>query len=156
MGIFNPVTPDAKPDEAAAHPGAGYTASAIDVVKLGDNGDRWFRPSDIAVAPDGSLYIADWYDPGVGGHATGDTKGHLHGRVYRLAPSGFVPPRIDGDGSTIPGQIAALCSPNTATRFLGYTSLLKGGETAVPALRELYRSPNPRLRTGAMAAGTNA
>ena len=25
--------------------------------------DRWFRPSDVKVAPDGSLIVADWYDP---------------------------------------------------------------------------------------------
>ena len=35
-------------------------------------GDHWFRPDDICVAPDGAVYVADWYDPGVGGHATGD------------------------------------------------------------------------------------
>ena len=35
--------------------------------------DNWFRPSDICVAPDGSIFVADWYDPGVGGHGMGDT-----------------------------------------------------------------------------------
>ena len=29
--------------------------------------DQWFRPADVCVAPDGSLIVADWYDPGVGG-----------------------------------------------------------------------------------------
>ncbi len=46
--------------------------------------DNWFRPSDIAVAPDGSVMVADWYDPGVGGHGMGDWK---RGRIYRLIPS---------------------------------------------------------------------
>jgi hypothetical protein len=35
------------------------------------------------VAPDGSLFVADWYDPGVGGHQVGDLE---KGRIYRVAP----------------------------------------------------------------------
>ena len=34
--------------------------------------DLAFRPSDVAVAPDGSLFVADWQDPGVGGHQAAD------------------------------------------------------------------------------------
>ena len=128
----------------------GYSASAINVISLKDHGDTWFRPSDVCIAPDGSVYVCDWYDPGVGGHATGDIKGHLHGRVYRLAPSGFVPPEIKLDLATIPGQIAALSSPNVATRYLGYTALLQGGEASVPALQQLFHSNNPPLRARAL------
>jgi putative membrane-bound dehydrogenase-like protein len=50
---------------------------------------RWFRPSDVAVAPDGSILVADWYDPGVGGHAAGD--GAAYGRILRLAPAAAPP-----------------------------------------------------------------
>jgi putative membrane-bound dehydrogenase-like protein len=151
VGIFNPVTTSGPhPSETADKAGAGYSAEAIDILKLNEKGDHWFRPSDVCVAPDGSVFICDWYDPGVGGHATGDIKGHLHGRIYRLAPAGFVPPAITLDLSTIPGQIAALSSPNAATRYLGYTALLKDGQTAVPALQELYGSKNPRLRARAL------
>jgi glucose/arabinose dehydrogenase len=45
--------------------------------------DQWFRPADVCVAPDGSLIVADWYDPGVGGHQAGDLT---RGRIYRIAP----------------------------------------------------------------------
>ena len=31
--------------------------------------DKYFRPDDICTAPDGSVYLSDWYDGGVGGHA---------------------------------------------------------------------------------------
>jgi putative membrane-bound dehydrogenase-like protein len=45
---------------------------------------RWFRPSDVDAGPDGSLLVADWYDPGVGGHRVGDAQ--ARGRILRLAP----------------------------------------------------------------------
>lgn len=47
---------------------------------------KWFRPSDIAIGTDGALYIADWYDPVVGGHQMQDTLGY--GRIYRVTPKG--------------------------------------------------------------------
>jgi len=49
----------------------------------GDRG-HWFRPSDVVVGPDGSIYISDWYDPGVGGHGAGDRE--AYGRIVRLSP----------------------------------------------------------------------
>lgn len=50
---------------------------------------RWFRPSDVAVAPDGTILVSDWYDPGVGGHAAGDRE--AYGRILRLAPADAPP-----------------------------------------------------------------
>lgn len=46
---------------------------------------NWFRPSDVAVAPDGSVLVSDWWDPGVGGHAAGDRE--AYGRILRIAPA---------------------------------------------------------------------
>jgi putative membrane-bound dehydrogenase-like protein len=62
--------------------GAGYELDQINLVTSGDN---WFRPSDVCVAPDGSVFVSDWYDPGVGGHGMGDTT---RGRIYRITPKG--------------------------------------------------------------------
>jgi putative membrane-bound dehydrogenase-like protein len=130
--------------------GAGYKAQVIDLIK---GADSWFRPSDVCVAPDGSVFVCDWYDPGVGGHATGDKNAaRLRGRIYRLAPQGFKPsqPRKP-DLDSVDGQIAALASPNMATRFLGYTKLAAGGEQAKRALAAtMSKESNPRLLARAM------
>ena len=47
-----------------------------------------FRPSDVAVGPDGALYVSDWIDPRVGGHQ--DLDDTASGAIYRIAPKGFV------------------------------------------------------------------
>lgn len=98
--------------------GAGFTSS-IEVL-VSNEGDTWFRPSDVCAAPDGSIFISDWYDPGVGGHRMGDVS---RGRIYRLAPKGAkhsVPP-LDLENSA--GLGAALNSPNQARRYLAYAAI---------------------------------
>jgi putative membrane-bound dehydrogenase-like protein len=97
--------------------GAGYDVDREDMVTSTDN---WFRPSDICVAPDGSVFVADWYDPGVGGHGMGDTT---RGRIYRLAPKGnkYSVPKVDWESKD--GITAALDSPNLAVRFMAMAKL---------------------------------
>jgi putative heme-binding domain-containing protein len=82
--------------------------------------DNWFRPSAIRVAPDGSVFVADWYDPGVGGHGMGDTT---RGRVYRLAPKEhrYQVPKVDLESNE--GLLAALGSPNLAVRYMAMAKL---------------------------------
>jgi putative membrane-bound dehydrogenase-like protein len=54
--------------------------------RTGADPRKWFRPSDVAAGTDGALYIADWYDPIVGGHQMQDKKGY--GRIYRVDAEG--------------------------------------------------------------------
>ncbi len=138
---------DAGPNVCRAYPvkndGAGYSAETVNI--LSSTKDRWYRPSDVTVAPDGSLIIADWYDPGVGGHGMGDLD---RGRLFRVAPKGKTTYKITKvDTSTTEGAIAALKSPNNATRYLGWTALStdKAGRKAA---RTLFRDQeaNPRHR----------
>lgn len=141
---------DAGPNVVRSYPvkksGAGYSAETVDIL-LGAR-DNWFRPSDVCVAPDGSLIVADWYDPGVGGHRMGDAD---RGRLFRVAPpkTPYKSPKVDV--STVEGAIAALKSPNEVTRYLAWTALNSFGDKAEPALVKLFDSdPNPRVRARAM------
>jgi len=98
--------------------GAGFE---LDKINLLTSTDNWFRPSDVCVAPDGSLFVSDWYDPGVGGHGMGDTT---RGRIYRLTAKGRegykVPPI---DLATDEGLRAAFLSPNLDARHGAYLAL---------------------------------
>src|SRR5690606_26085914 len=129
---------DAGPNIVRAYPvekdGAGYRASIRDLLK---GKDQWFRPSDVCVAPDGSLIVADWYDPGVGGHQAGD---QTRGRIYRIAPSVSTYQVPEQDYTTVGGAIRALQSPNMSVRYKAWMSLSELGDSAVPELEKLFRS----------------
>jgi hypothetical protein len=123
--------------------GAGYASRSEDVVNSGD--DTWARPVDASVAPDGSVYIADWYDPGVGGHLMGDPQGNM-GRIYRLAPTGNKPVAPKLNLTTDAGLAAALASPNSSTQFLAYTAIKTKGASAVSMLQTAWKSTDPIVR----------
>lgn len=107
---------------------------------------KWFRPSDVTVGTDGSIYIADWYDPVVGGHAMHDKK--AYGRIFRITPKGkkLIPPSIDL--STIQGQIAALKNPAINMRNLGFEALRKSNQVA--EVQKLLTDANPYLQARAV------
>ncbi|MEY2726199.1 MAG: hypothetical protein RLZZ458_2066 [Planctomycetota bacterium] len=126
--------------------GAGYSAE-INPVLTGSR-DQWFRPSDVCVAPDGSLIVADWYDPGVGGHRQGDVE---RGRLFRVSLPGQAYKVSKPDFSTPAGAAAALKSPNVATRYLAFTALQKFGKSAESVLEPIYSGDsNPNYRARAL------
>jgi putative membrane-bound dehydrogenase-like protein len=103
-----------------------------------------FRPSDIAVGPDGALYVSDWIDARVGGHQ--DLDDTVSGAIYRIAPKGFVPKIPAFDPSTIDGLITALRSPAVNVRAIGFEGLKARGAAAVNAVAALLDDPNPYMR----------
>lgn len=110
--------------------GAGYGAKIENLVTSSDN---WFRPDDVTVAPDGSVFIADWYDGGVGGHKAEDIA---RGRIYRVAPEKDYSP-VAFDFTTGEGAAKGLLSDNMDAFYQSWHSLHAMGEEAEPFLKDL-------------------
>jgi putative membrane-bound dehydrogenase-like protein len=108
----------------------------------------YFRPSDVAVGPDGAIYIADWFDSRVGGHRWNDRG--ANGTIYRIAPKGATlsVPKLELD--TIAGQVEGLKNPAVNVRYQAFAKLKEAGDQAVPALKELLRHDNPYVRVRAV------
>jgi putative membrane-bound dehydrogenase-like protein len=126
-------------------------------IMLGSD-DPWFRPVDVTAAPDGSVFVADWYDGGVGGHAFRDQS---TGRIFRVAPKGADSKRVTEDFSTIAGLITALKSPNVATVDVARRVLIERGQSeadgkssaetpTAQALKSLAGKGDPVIRARAI------
>ena len=113
--------------------GAGYKARMVDLLKGAR--DKWVRPVDVAVAPDGSLFVSDWYDPVIGWNRQHDSK---HGRIFRIAPRDHAYRPSPQNVASVAGAIEALQSPNSDTRYLAWNALDQGGREAEDALAQLW------------------
>lgn len=143
---------DAGPRVVRAYPtakyGAGYTAKTVNLLT---STDTWYRPSDVCAAPDGSLYVSDWNDAGVGGHNMADQKlESMSGRVYRIAPKGNTPRLPQLDLSSAVGCVDALKSPNHARRYLAWTKLHEMQGRAESALMTMWNGTNARMKARAL------
>lgn len=135
-------------DFVTSNPARQFAGSDFVQGKVNREIRTWFRPADVTVGPDGAIYIADWFDPRVGGHA--DLDDSTSGTIYRIAPKGFKSKVPAFDLATTAGQIEALRSPAVNVRNSGFTRLKAQGERAVPAVAALLKDPNPFLAARAI------
>lgn len=83
--------------------------------------DRNFRPVDMEIAPDGSLYLVDWHNILIGHmqhNARDPLRDHVHGRIYRVTyPSKPLVTPAKIDGQPIPALLENLKLPEYRSRY---------------------------------------
>lgn len=121
--------------------GAGFELERFDFLKA--ESGTLFRPSDVLVGADGALYVSDWFDPGVGGHADRDVS--TSGTIYRIAPAGFqpqVPETMDA--------VSLLMNPSPNVRDAGWVALREKGASLFDELEPCLSHPNPFVNARAV------
>ncbi len=109
---------------------------------------KWFRPSDLVTGTDGAIYIADWYDPVVGGHQMKDTA--ARGKIYRIVPKNkkLTNPILDYDSDN--GLVEILRNPAVNVRLMAFERLKAKGESAIPLIEPLLSDENPFTQSRAI------
>jgi len=109
-----------------------------------ESDDPNFRPVDIKVGPDGSIYFLEWQNPIIGHlqhHLRDPNRDHIHGRIYRVSyavRSQLQPARIAGE--PIPKLLELLREPEDRTRYRARIELSGRDTKEVMAALERWRS----------------
>ena len=118
--------------------GAGLKGETLEDLIKGDNNlIPNFRPSCMAVAPDGSIYFCDWAKELIGHmqhHIRDPGRDKTHGRIYRITFEGrelLKPVKIDGE--PIEKLLAALTTPEDDVRTRAKIELSKHDSAQVIA-----------------------
>ncbi|MBA3483895.1 MAG: c-type cytochrome [Pirellulales bacterium] len=91
----------------------GSTVHAAFGGVLLDSHDAWFGPTDVCLAPDGSMYVSDFYDERTA-HPDPDAKwDRSNGRIFKLAAASVEPAQVDDVASlTSEALVDLLLHPN--------------------------------------------
>jgi len=145
----NSVTGRVNCDKVAAH---GSSLAGTELPDFVTCEDRWFRPVEIKLGPDGALYIADFYDCIIGyyevplNHPRRDkTRGRIWRVVYRGDDSDPHELRKIPDLTTLTlKQLwARLADPNLAVRLSATHEIVdRFGTRAVKPVRDWMITPN--------------
>ena len=145
--------------------GAGYQLDRIDFLtsntaqqfagtdfkggKVNCEIQTFFRPSDVAVGADGAIYVADWFDPRVGGHDDKDDT--TSGAIYRIAPQGLQAdhPEVRSRDARRPDRGAAQPRRERARARASRRSPQRGA-AALPAVEKLLNDENAFIRARAV------
>jgi len=155
--------------------GESFVASRARPEEFLASTDLWFRPVQARVAPDGSLWVLDFYNQAA---VHNDTRGpehgptnaarrpdrdHGHGRIWRVqhrealdAPraglplaQGLVELRRELDGGGSPAELPGFDSPHAGERILALWALYHRGEASDGSLRLALGDPDPGVRRNA-------
>lgn len=132
----------------------GSTFDTDDTEPIATTPDRWFRPVAFTAAPDGGIYIADWYDIRLSHVDPRDTWDRSNGRIFNLQGKG-TPPLKPFDLEKLEGEalIATLSHPNrwfreTARRVLAD----RRDGSLVPKLKSIIEKETGQLALEALWA----
>lgn len=125
----------------------GSTFSNVDLQRIVETDDHWFRPVDIKAGPDGAVYLADWYDSRLSHVDPRDTWHKTSGRIYRLRSKTSTPMASFDLSSYSKEQLIKLLShPN---KWFRQQALRQFGDrkdkSIVPQLKEMLLGETGQL-----------
>jgi putative membrane-bound dehydrogenase-like protein len=141
--IGNPVTGRIDHDRLDVH---GSSYKAVELPDFLRCDDPWFRPVDLKLAPDGSLFVADFYNRIIGHYEvplTHPGRDHDRGRIWRIVYTGTkgAPTRKMPDlaKATTEDLVGLLGDENLAVRTMATNALAaRSDEKAIPLLGRVF------------------
>jgi putative membrane-bound dehydrogenase-like protein len=130
----------------------GSTFRTVDTDALVTTEDRSFRPVDMAVGPDGAIYIADWCDIRMDHTDPRDTWDKSCGRIWRLRAKDWRPaPKLDLSARTSGELLELLGDRRKWYREQARRLLAERHDTStLPELRRLARESRGPLALEAL------
>jgi putative membrane-bound dehydrogenase-like protein len=120
--------------------GSGFVGTEVEPIIMCDDGN--FRPVDVQIAPDGSLYIVDWHNALIGHlqhNLREPNRDHSHGRIWRVKHKTrpLLPPaKIAGE--PIESLLELLKVPEDRTRYRARRELAEREPDAVVAATKAW------------------
>jgi putative membrane-bound dehydrogenase-like protein len=133
----------------------GSTFKTRFVGTLLETDDIWFRPIDCLSGPDGSVFVADWYDQRANHVIPDDTWDRSNGRIWKIVARGTKPAdKLDLSRRTSTQLVELLSKPNVWYRREARRILSERRDASVvPQLQELIdHAPDGQLALEALWA----